>query len=278
MTRRLSLFLLLIGIILSNADASACTVFNCNRGDKVLVGNNEDWKYATDVEMWFVSPSRNNYGRVLFGWKQLFFFRQAQGGMNDQGLFFDWALCPKSNPPKFSFKKKIATFGMPERLLAECATVEEAIMWLKRYNLIFIRSHIMLVDRSGKSAVVEWVEGEMRILRKQKDCQAMTNFWLSHPELGNYPCWRYDAVTKAMDDRNDISTEYFASILKKVSEYQCTKDGQESGTIYSNIYDLNNGDIYIYYKRDFENPIKFNLQTELNKGNHSYKLKSLFRT
>jgi penicillin V acylase-like amidase (Ntn superfamily) len=66
--------------------------------------------------------------------------------MNDQGLFFDWALCPKSESPEFSFKKKIATFNLPDSLLAECATVDEAIVWLKQYNILFIRSHIMLAS------------------------------------------------------------------------------------------------------------------------------------
>lgn len=271
-----SLFLLMTALLFSFDDASACTIFNCNRNDKVLVGNNEDWKYSADVEMWFVSPTGKSYGRVLFGWKQLFFFRQAQGGMNDRGLIFDWALCPKSDPPKFSFDKKIATFSLPENLLAECATVDEAITWLKQYNILFIRSHIMLVDKSGSSAVVEWVDGEMRILRKEKDHQVMTNFWLSHPELGNYPCRRYDKVTEMMENRNEISVEYFASILRSVTEYERAEDGQESGTIYSNVYDLSNGEVHIYYKRDFENPIKVNLDAELRKGDRSHKLRSLF--
>jgi choloylglycine hydrolase len=276
MIRILSLSLLLIAFLFSYSNVLACTVFNCNRGNLVLVGNNEDWKYSTDVKVWFVPPTGKSFGRVCFGWNQFLFFPQAQGGMNDQGLFFDWALCPKSNPPKFSFKKKIATFSLPDNLLAKCSTVDEAIRWLKQYNILFIRSHIMLVDRSGNSAVVEWVDGKLRILNKKDNYQVITNYWLLHPELGNYPCWRYDKVTEMMENRNEISVEYFTSILKTVSKYERTEDGKECGTIYSNVYDLTNGEVYIYYKRDFENPIKVNLEKELEKGNHSYKLRSFF--
>ena len=277
MIKILYLFLIITTFLFSHSNTLACTVFNCNRSNKVLVGNNEDWNYSTDVAIWFVSPTSKSYGRVCFGWNQLFFFRQAQGGMNDLGLFFDWDLCPKSEPPEFSFKKKIAVFSLPDNLLAECATVDEAIAWLKQYNILFIQSHIMLVDRSGNSAVVEWVDGEMRVLRKINDYQVITNFWLSHPELGNYPCKRYNKVTEIMENKNEISVKYFASILKMVSKYERTEDGKESGTIYSNVYDLANGDVYIYYQRNFENPIKVNLETELKKGNHNYKLRSLFR-
>lgn len=272
-----SLFLLIATFLFTHGNALACTVFNCNRGNEVLVGNNEDWKYSTDVEVWFVSSTDKRYGRVCFGWNQLFLFRQAQGGMNDQGLFFDWALCPKSKPPEFSFKKKIATFSLPENLLAECSTVDEAIAWLKQYNILFVRSHIILVDKSGNSAIVELVDGEFKILKKKEDCQVMTNFWLSHPELGNYPCLRHNKVKEMLGNKKEISAEYFASILKTVAIYERTEDGNESGTIYSNVYDLAKGDIYIYYKRDFKNPIKINLKNELKEGNHSYKLKSLFR-
>ncbi len=241
------------------------------------MGNNEDWKYSTDVEMWFVPADGRRYGRVLFGWNQLFFFRQAQGGMNDQGLFLDWALCPKSDPPKFSFKKKIATFSLPSNLLAECATVDEAITWLKQYNILSIRSHIMLVDRSGSSVVVEWVDGEIKIVRKTRDYQVMTNFWLSHPELGNYPCQRYNKVLASLENGKTVSVEDFAWILKMVSIYERGDDGKETGTIYSNVYDLSKGDVYIYYKRDFETPIRINLEAELKKGKHTYKLRSLFK-
>ncbi len=273
----LSLFLLITTFLFSYDNALACTVFNCNGGSKILVGNNEDGEYSTNVQMWFVSPKKKSYGRVLFGWKQLFIFRQAQGGMNDRGLFLDWALCPKSDPPKFSFKKKIATFSLPDNLLSECATVDEAIRWLKQYNILFIRSHIMLVDKSGSSAVIEWVDGEMRIIKKTKDFQVMTNFWLSHPQLGNYPCLRFDKATEMIENRNEISVEYFASILNEVSVYKRTEDGQESGTIYSNVYDLANGDVYIYYNRDFQHPIKVSLEAELKKDNHSYLLRPLFK-
>jgi choloylglycine hydrolase len=276
MIRFLLSFLLVITFLFSYSNASACTIFNCNRGNKVLVGNNEDWKYSTDVKIWFVSPIGKRFRRVCFGWNQLFFFRQAQGGMNDQGLFFDWALCPESDPPKFTFRKKIATFSMPENLLAECAAVDEAIAWLKQYNILFIRSHILLVDRSGNSAVVEWVDGEMRVIKKANDHQVITNFWLSHPELGNYPCSRYNTVMEMLKNNHEISVEYFASILKLTSKYKRTGKGKESGTIYSNVYDLAEGDVYIYYKRDFEHPYKLNLNAELKKGNHSHELKSLF--
>jgi len=276
MSKKLSLFLLLFAFLFCFHEAFACSIFNAHKGDMVLVGNNEDWLYSTDVKVWFVPPTPKSYGRVCLGWKQLLFFKQAQGGMNDQGLFLDWALCPKSKIPRFSFKKKIATFSLPDKLLAECSTVEEGIKWLKHYTFLYIRSHIMLVDKNGNSAVVEWVEGELKVIHKKGRYQIITNFWLSHPELGNFPCTRYNKITEMLENMDSISVNYFKSILKKVTNYNKTDNEKESGTIYSNIYDLGNGEVYIYYKRDFENAVKFNLENELAKGKQVYTLRALF--
>ena len=75
----------------------------------------------------------------------------------------------------------------------------------------------------------------------------------------------------------EVSVESFASILQMATQYERTPDGKETGTIYSNVYDLTNGDVYIYYRRNFADPLKVNLAEELKKGNHSIKLQSLFR-
>jgi hypothetical protein len=47
-------------------------------------------------------------------------------------------------------------------------------------------------------------------------------------------------------------------------------------TQYSNIYDLTNGLVYVYFLHDFDNEIIFNLSEELKKGHHYYDLPSLF--
>ena len=50
-----------------------------------LVGNNEDYKIPY-TRVWFVPPENGKYGRVYFGYDNW----SPQGGMNDQGLFFDF--------------------------------------------------------------------------------------------------------------------------------------------------------------------------------------------
>ena len=79
-----------------------------------------------------------------------------------------------------------------------------------------------------------------------------------------------------LESKINISVEYFQFILKMVTKYEQAKDGNELGTVYSNAYDMSSGDVYVYYRKDFEKPIKINLAAELKKGNHNFKLKSSF--
>ena len=111
--------------------------------------------------MWFVPAGTNAYGRVCFGWSGF-----AQGGMNDQGLFIDWAVTPESetrawkrtlawirlgiewvatsknsSPVDFAkndpLKLRLPLTGnASELLLANCATVDAAIAFAKRFKYL----------------------------------------------------------------------------------------------------------------------------------------------
>ena len=65
----------------------------------------------------------------------------------------------------------------------------------------------------------------------------------------------------------------FRDILKATHRSQYNLIGT---TQYSNIYDLSNGLVYVYYFHDFDNEIIFNLSEELKKGRHYFDLPLLF--
>ena len=65
----------------------ACTVVIAWKGDRVWVGNNEDW-FDLDAKYWYEpAGKKETYDAVFFGFKGEGKF--AQGGMNEAGLFFD---------------------------------------------------------------------------------------------------------------------------------------------------------------------------------------------
>src|SRR5215471_15755387 len=107
--------------------ANACSIFcDCGNGT-VLAGRN--WDMTDDghpVVMWFVPATNSAHGRVCFGRHD-----DCEDGMNDKGLFVAIA----ATDPNGAFISKQPPIDCPqvlERLLSECANIEEAIAWLKK--------------------------------------------------------------------------------------------------------------------------------------------------
>lgn len=268
--RIISSFVFIVFLLSTCLQSYACTIFNKQIGDKVLVGNNEDWTYSIPPYIWFVGAEEQSYGRVCFALSSY-----VQGGMNEKGLFYDGATCPISKVP---FIKGNPELGMDfgEVVLSKCANVQEAVEMVKAINIPSnFSDHIMFTDPSGNSVVIEWVENELRIIPKEGDYQIATNFWLSDRTLGGYPCYRFDKVKGMLEYKNDLSVPYFTEVLKAASQ-----NWGNGGTTYSNIYDLKNKEVYIYNKSDFKKSVKYNLEDELKKlkrgEKHIYKLEDIF--
>ena len=269
MLRKISVFFI-FSIIIIFQYLLPCTIFNAFKEGRVLVGNNEDW-FTTDTKIWFIPPSKGKYGVVYVGFVKF----GKQGGMNDQGLFYDFNALKysrmKPQPEKPSFAKDQNPM---ELIMTTCATVEEVIQLLEKYNLGgWNNCQLQLVDKTGASVVLGAnKEGNLAITRKQGDYQVSTNFNLANPEYGayHYPCHRYEIAEKMLKEMKKLSIDYFRSILDAVHNEGRTP------TIYSNICDLTNGDIYLYNFHNFEEVVKFHLADELKKGAHSYNISSLF--
>ncbi len=232
----------------------ACTIFMAEEDETVLAGNNEDWMYSWETSMIISAPEEGAYGRVCF-----YDNSYVQGGMNECGLFYDGATCPASKVPHDAAKEQLGmNFG--EQLLSSCATVDEAITMLEGANIPSgFSDHLLIADASGDSAVLEWVEGSLNIIHKDKDYQLVTNFWLTDPSLGWYPCERFAMAEKALQS-GAPSVEGFADILNATKQ-----DWGDGGTLYSNVYNLTSREVYVFGKGDFTKAYRVNLTEQLQK-------------
>lgn len=133
------------------------------------------------------------------------------------------------------------------------------------------RARFPVADRSGASMVVEYGQGRVRFVRSDTWYQIATNFVMSNVEDGVYPCWRYRAADKILSVAKELSLGLIRRVLDETH--------QEGGslTVYSNIYDLKKGVIYIYNLRNFEEVVVMNLTEELKKGQRHLELSSLFK-
>jgi choloylglycine hydrolase len=155
--------------------------------------------------------------------------------------------------------------------LEECATVDEALGYVEKYKIPEIEDvHILFADKKGNSAVVGVYDGKLQIHRRAGNHQLLTNFNLTEPSYGDEPpCQRFAAAEKMLGSDSSATVENLEKILSMTH--------QSDLTVYSNIYNLTSGEVYVYNRADFTRRVKFNLSAELKKGKHVVSIPSLFK-
>jgi hypothetical protein len=241
-----------------------CTVIYAASGDLAFAGNNED-SFNPLTRAWFIPASDGRYGRVYFGYDDL----SPQGGLNDQGLFFDGLYVPykalgaSAQKPDFPG----GPLAMIDEVMARSATVDEALAYFERYSPIGLEAgQLFFGDKAGNSAIVE---GDA-IIRKKGPYQIATNFRLSENPGPPYFDGHYNTADKLLSQAGNYSVELFRQIL------DATHQEDHAQTVYSQVYDLKQGLIYLYLFHDFQNGIVLNLADELAKGSHIASVASLF--
>lgn len=234
--------------------SSACSIFSCFKNGKMLVGSNEDGDYPFSY-IRTVPSEKNRYGAIFFGTSDM----QAQSGVNEHGLFFDYSALP----PGEIDTSKLRSSQMNgndctsySSLLHSAKNVEEFLEALeaKPYNIL--SSQLLIADAEGKSAIIN-AEG---ILRGGGDFQISTNFNAWNAIEGDYKCSRYDRIKENLSTTPHISEKLFKDILNEVHV-----EG-EVATQYSNVFDLKEGKIYLNFFHDYQETVIIDVDTELRKG------------
>jgi penicillin V acylase-like amidase (Ntn superfamily) len=247
--------------LVSSDVTEACTAFLAVQGDMVLAGNNEDF-FNPRTKVWFIPATEGKYGRVYFGFDNFV----PQGGMNERGLFWDgFATAPRKVTRGADKPKYIGNLN--DKVMAECATVEEVLAVFDRYFLDNMGGHqLMFGDAKGDSVIIE---GDA-LVRKKGRFQVVTNFRQSLTPAGQETCERYQTAVRMLEQSNEISVPLFRRILTAVHQEA------DSPTLYSNIYDLKRRVVYLYHFHNFENVVVLDLAEELKKGKRELDLPALF--
>ncbi len=255
-------------VVLACTVAFPCSVFNFTDSSGTRVGRNLDWLATSSGWIRFMQPTDQGYGAVFFGADNHVW---PQGGMNDQGLVLGMAATPyleiTGNPD-----------GLPmgqdfwELLFSTCATVPEVLDFLALYNLGSIagymeQGHMLWTDRNGDSAIVE---GDVT-LNGSGSYQVITNFLHSRPDLGGWPCGRYDTIVQMLDGQGDLSDLYLESVIE--AAHGTIWGGY---TVWSLLYHPEILQFTVYYRGDFDYGITIDLPSELAAGTQEYLMDELF--
>lgn len=238
----------------------SCTVFFAAEGDLVLGGNNEDF-WIPFTKLWFLPAEDGKHGRMYVGFDNYF----TQGGMNDQGLFFDGLAVTNVTIPDEG--KPVYNGNLIDKAMADCATVACAIDIWNTYNRAGTwNGQLLFGDATGDAAIIEPLD----VIRKSDWYLLSTNFYQSTTSPEEADCWRFKTATEMFQQADGLSVDLFRAIL------DATHQENTAQTLYSNIYDLKQRVMYLYLFHDFEHVVTINLDDELAKGEHVYDIPALF--
>ncbi len=256
--------IILTVILLLTHIASACTLFWANRNNQILCAKNMDWSNP-DSRMLFIPASDGKYGRVYFGIASSYGFTNTSG-MNEMGLWYGGASLPERTDIFNTYNKPRWDYELIEKVMEECATVDEAIEIFSQYWEPHWNGHSLIADRYGNCAVIEYGEQDVIILQADKNYQMLTNFYLCDTINSRwYNCYRYNVSKTMLEESPDISFALFRDIAK------ATHAKGEFQTVLTTIHDLKSGNIQLYYMHNFQEYLTINLSEELEKGKHYLK-------
>ena len=255
----------------------SCTNISLTRDGHVLFANNEDTHFR-ELVIGFFPAGSEGYGSVHVGFRQPDGVIQFGGVMNDQGLAWDLNTAPGSrlNPhPERPYSHEKDNYL--HTISKQAATVEEAIQIARSFDFgdsMAYQFHI--ADASGDAVVISaGPDGELAFTRKDQGdgYLLLTNFNPANHkdrEVG----WRYQtayAMLEEMDASSDSIYAYTGEILNAVHLNNLT-----SYTLYSNIFDLKNKDIHLYYMAQYDEVVILNLADELAKGARVVDMREFF--
>ncbi len=265
------------GNLLASTAQWACTCFSAKteKGNQLL-GRNFDWsshpalllftdppgRYASVsmVDISYLGYSRNddpgkNPGGLLRSPLLPF------DGMNEKGLAVGMMAVPSAHGPDDPQKQTVSSLLIIRLMLDHAKNVDEAIAVFESFNIIFQGGpplHYFITDRSGKSAVVELVDGDISVLRNTYPWHVATNFIITglSPEMSLASCWRYKKVWETLEDQTTLLTPSDAlSLLEGVSQ---------GNTIWSVVYDTSSLDLLVTMGRKYDSVHAFNLKQALS--------------
>ncbi len=241
--------LFLVGMACFNATTFACTIFVLTDGSKTIFFNNEDFSNP-HTRLWFVPAGSDYHGGAYVGFDDGW----AQGGVNTEGLAYDW-VAGFADAWKPSAKMQSVRGNSSQRMLESCSTVDEAIAFYQTHREAeFARARILVADKTGASVIIGAHNGKL-VVERRAECRG---FGYGREALAN-------GLAQPPEPTLANGTKILAA---------ARQEGQFA-TKYSNAFDLRMGDIFFLSLGGEKSPTKLNLQAELQKGPHFYDIPQL---
>ncbi len=188
-------------------------------------------------------------------------------GVNEKGLAVGVLQLQAPVTAQDSDKPDVGTTVAIRAMLDKCATVQEAVEFLKTVDMYAAARgcyHFQISDATGNSVVVSYVNNEMVITEKKDGILAATNFYL-HDVPFEYEAQGMDRYEILIDNLTEnkgvLSAQEGMKLLNSVNITGTPPDekGRVYSTQWSSIYDLTNPSLTLCADMDYANPYVYNV-------------------
>ena len=174
----------------------------------------------------------------------------ACDGINEAGLGISTLQVDIGELHEDHGKPDLFVFTAQRLVLDRCANVDEAVQLLETFDVHShnnCRQHLFIVDKSGRSVVVEWIDDQMNVI----ETDACTNSVLTLGESYDIGAdARLPQIQACLTEHNGIlSSEQARDLLAQVA----------LGTEWSCVYDLNNFKVDLYMDSDFDHVYQYSI-------------------
>ena len=282
-------------------EGAGCTTFEAFTPEgKHLLARNFDFRVAPCFVVWThpetgyasVSVVDNNfmaYGTALRlhrfnAYRTLLAPYCCVDGMNEKGLAIAvLQLRAKATNQTEHGKKDITTTAMIRAVLDTCATVDEAVALIKKYNMhdsLWTNYHYQIVDASGRSVVVEYIDSVLHVYERGSTAcpvagsvfeddgmklQYAANFSLTK-DIGSYRIEQHgedraEAVKSVLQAKDGLLTEREAmDLLSYVKlEYKHDKYPWRIIALWSAVYNTGEGTLKIAANTNYKSIYTFRI-------------------
>lgn len=251
----------------------ACASFTASTPEgNAIFGRNFDWNHRaclllfTDPPGGYASVSTVDlYYLGLEGMHDIPWFRRLSllaapyapiDGMNECGLAIAGNMVPSRGPPMNSERPTLEPAQLKRLVLDHARDVDEALALIQAYNVHFalVPEHFHIADASGKSAIVECVDGRVVVIRDAVPWQVSTNFLISEkkPKGATSHCRRYNTAYESLAKAaGSVSQDEAMRLLETISQ---------SHTMWSVVYNLSTGEIRLAMGRNYDRVHTFQLK------------------
>jgi hypothetical protein len=268
--KKQTILLFLFLFLLTSLNATpcfSCTIFTATDDQTTWFAGNEDQR---PNNAYYITDTSGTYGVAYIAtpWQEWSLVMQT--GINEAGLSFDANWIPTEQLVSHSDRLDPGEWPVTH-MMKNAADVEQVIEMIQTYDWgTSMAYQVHFADASGDAVVMHpGPDRELVVTRITGSFLVSTNFNLKRLSTGDYSCNRYETATSMLSDLEEFSLDNVVSVL------DATHQGGEFSSIYSTVFDLSNRKIWLYIDSDFESPVEFDLESELEKGDQEINIDEL---